>query len=517
MKSILSRAVSFVKKHRVGCALVFIMLLAAFFRLWHLESLPPGLHPDEAANGLDIFRIQDGDLRVLYDTNGPREALFFYLQAIFVYILGNTILALRLAPALIGIAAVGMTYLWVKEWFSKRAALAAAAFMATGTWAVTISRDGFRAGMMPFILALVGWTFTLAYRKRKFPYYALAGFSIGLGFYTYLSYRFIVVIALLIAFYALVFFRKQFVNFLIPLIIMAVIAGITVLPLGLYAIKNPGDVIGGRSSVAITNPELNNGNVVKTFGENVVKTAAMFNFEGDHNYRHNLGGLPMLNAFVGILFVLGILICLRRIRDIRYFSLLSIFAVMLLPALLTAEGMPHGLRSIGVIPVVYIFAAIGFTELLSRWRGVFPKNPAAISIAIIILLGLSGMAAIYDYQRYFIAWANNPNTFKAYSEDAVAVGDFLKNSQFNGERYAVIDGYSNITVLYLTHEKTKYTRLDTSELKSLPGTGPRQFVVVANQNKNAEELLTKQKARLVKRYESLNRSDITMYYVYETK
>lgn len=515
MKDLFGKILAFVKRHKVGCALAFILLMASFFRLWHLGSLPPGLHPDEAANGLDVFRIQQGDWRVLYATNGPREALFFYLQAIFVTLLGNTIFALRVAPALIGIAAVGMTYLWIKEWFSKRAALAAAAFMATGTWAVTISRDGFRAGMMPLMLALVGWTFTLAYKKRKLQYYLLAGFSIGLGFYTYLSYRFIIAIALAIALYALIFFRKQFIKFIVPLIIMAVVAGITVLPLGLYAVKHPDDVLGGRSSVAITNPELNNGSVTKTFAQNVVKTAGMFNIEGDHNYRHNLGGLPMLNAFVGILFILGILISVRRFRDIRYFSLLVVFSVMLLPALLTAEGIPHGLRAIGVLPSVYIFAAIGFTELLSRWRGVFPRNPAAISLALIILLGLTGMAAIYDYQRYFNAWANNPNTYKAYSEDAVAVGNFIRNSSFKGERYAVIDGYSNIDVLYLTHNKASYTRLDTSELKTLPGKGPRQFVVVENQNRNAEPLLTQQKATLVKRYASPNRPDVTMYYVYE--
>lgn len=515
MKKLLKKVSTFIKNHRVGCALALILVVASFFRLWNLDTLPPGLHPDEAANGLDIFRIQQGDHRVLYATNGPREALFFYLQAVFVTLLGNTILALRLAPALIGIAAVAMTYLWVKEWFSRRAALVAATFMATGSWAVTIARDGFRAGMTPLMLALVGWTFTLAYKKRQLRYYILAGFSIGLGFYTYLSYRFIVVIAFLIAVYALVFFRKQFVKFLVPLIIMAVVSAITVAPLAYHALKNPGDVIGGRSSVAITNPELNGGSVVKTFAQNVVKTAGMFNFEGDRNHRHNLGGLPMLNAFVGILFVLGLLISVRRFRDIRYYSLIVVFLVMLLPALLTAEGMPHGLRSIGVIPSVYIFAAIGFTELLSRWRGVFPRNPAAISIALITLLGLTGMAAVYDYQRYFNAWANSPKTYEAYSEDAVAVGNFIRDTKFSGERYAVIDGYSNIDVLYLTHKKASYKRIDASDLQKLPGSGARQFVVVANQNKQAEVPLLKQEAKLIKRFESPNRTNVTMFYVYE--
>ena len=53
--------------------------------------MPPGLHPDEAANGLDVISIIDHhNVQVLYNTNGPREALFFYLQAIFVFFLGAT-------------------------------------------------------------------------------------------------------------------------------------------------------------------------------------------------------------------------------------------------------------------------------------------------------------------------------------------------------------------------------------------------------------------------------------------
>ncbi|HVE80574.1 MAG TPA: hypothetical protein VNA68_00290, partial [Candidatus Dormibacteraeota bacterium] len=108
----------FIDRHRT--ALVLIILIAIFLRFWQLDSLPPGLHPDEAANGLDVFRMFDNlDFRPLYDTNGPREALFFYLQAIFVGLLGNSILALRIAPAIIGVAAVIAVYAWGKSWFGS--------------------------------------------------------------------------------------------------------------------------------------------------------------------------------------------------------------------------------------------------------------------------------------------------------------------------------------------------------------------------------------------------------------
>jgi len=191
---------------------------------------------------------------------------------------------------------------------------------------------------------------------------------------------------------------------------------------------------------------------------------------------------------------------------------------MLLPALLTAEGIPHGLRTIGVIPAVYVFAGIGFTELLSRWRGVFPKNPAARSTGLVILLGLLLLSCLYDYTRYFKAWANNPKTYEAYSEDAVSVGKFLITNQFDGENIAVIDSYSNITVSYLTHNKASYRQLEASGLEQQvsPNTATR-LVIAKSQYEAAKPFLEANKAELKQQYESEHRKNVILYYVYEIK
>jgi len=146
--------------NRSGIALVLIIALAILFRFWRLYNLPPGLYEDEAANGLDIFRMQNGDIRPFYPANNGREGLFFFLQAIFVNIFGNSIIALRIAPALIGVGAVVATYGLTKEWFGRRAGLLAGLITAYSAWAVTISRNGFRAGMMVLMIPLTLWLFT---------------------------------------------------------------------------------------------------------------------------------------------------------------------------------------------------------------------------------------------------------------------------------------------------------------------------------------------------------------------
>ncbi len=125
------RATLYVKKHSHYIILVAIIGLAVLLRIYRLDSLPPGLHSDEAANGLDVFRILEHHaIQPFFNTNGGRESLFFYLQACFVALFGNTTLSLRLAPAVIGVLAVGAVYLWASQWFSKRVGLVAAFLMA---------------------------------------------------------------------------------------------------------------------------------------------------------------------------------------------------------------------------------------------------------------------------------------------------------------------------------------------------------------------------------------------------
>ncbi|MBI4101106.1 glycosyltransferase family 39 protein [Candidatus Microgenomates bacterium] len=513
MKQKLTKVISFIRAHRVGLALGIVMAVAIFFRFWQLPQTPPGLYEDEAANGLDIFSIQDGNLQPFYPGNNGREALFFYLQVPFVWMFGNTAFALRVAPALIGVATVLVTYLWVKEWFSRRAALVTALFLATGSWAVTISRNGFRAGMVPLMIALSVWLFTKGWKARRWYWWLLTGLSLGVGFYTYTSYRLFPLALLGILVFGLWRYRRQLKTLILALILVGTVTILALAPLGIYGWGHRGEVLQVRSNVSITNSQFNQGNLLKTLASNVGKTVLMFNLKGDHNWRHNLSSAPMLNAFVGIMFIFGGMLALRRSRDIRYFVLLAILGVMLLPNLLTAEGIPHGLRTIGVIPVIYILAAIGTVELLWRWRAVFPTNIIARGVGLVLLLGLIGYSAGYDYQRYFVAWANAPEVYVAYSEDATEAAKYLIGQDYSGSRYLVIDANKERTVEYLTHDKSQYQRLEVEEVGTI--VAPAQIVAVSDREKVEQILRNQNRSFQQSNQTSPSRPHVTLFSVYE--
>jgi 4-amino-4-deoxy-L-arabinose transferase-like glycosyltransferase len=488
---------NFIKKYFPGLLLVGIILIAIFFRFYQLNSLPPGLHPDEAANGLDIFRIlQNNDFRVIYNTNGPREALFFYLQAIFVYFMGNTILALRIAPALFGVLSVIAVYFATKEWFNRRTALIASFFFAISPWVVTIQRDGFRASMVPFFLALLLYFAAKAYKTNKSIFYVLSAVALGLGFYTYTAFSMIIVALGLGFIYMIIRRRSWLIMNWKKLLLSFAVFGIVMTPLLYTTIKDPGGSTARAGGTSFLNKDLNNGNPVQTLAISTAKTLLQYNFYGDNNNRHNYNGEPLLNVFVGLMFVLGLVMCFFNFGKPRYAMILILFGAMLLPSLLTAEGLPHALRSIGTAVPVFILAGMGVNYLLYIWYKTFPINNLARATGLTLICLLMGLSLVQAYRQYFVAWAQDSRTFEAYNEGAVAIAKYLNaNSKDGKNNFVLMGGYEANPIKYLTDKKSKYELINEQQLKDLPIEGKLNEIIIVpsgiNQNSQIEILKAK--------------------------
>lgn len=527
---------NFTKKYGVWLVLAGIVLIGVFFRFYLLSSLPPGLHPDEAANGQDVFRIFSGDIRALYATNGPRESLFFFLQAAFVKALGNTILALRMAPALMGTLAIIAVYYWGKDWFGQRVGLIAAFFLAVNPWVVIISRDGFRASMTPLMVAMVAYFGGRAIKTRKIGYFIAAGAFLGLGSYTYTAYQLMLAAVVGLLCYIAIF-RRQWLKGQGKNIAAALISFLLVLsPLIFYSVKNP-DAGARAGGTSFLNKSLNKGKPLQTLAESTQKTLLQYNFTGDDNARHNVPGEPYMNTFVGIMLILGVLVALYSLRHARYFALLFIAGAMMLPAALTAEGLPHGLRSIGSAPAVMILAAIGLSYFIGRWYAIFPINSFARNIGLALILLLMTATFVQGYFAYFRAWAGAPGTYEAYADDIVAIGNHYNTKLAktdNTRIFMVVDGYSIRTIDYLTRTKSDYAmqksdadfglkrgsgweRLEWDQVDSVAlSDQPTVFII---QNNHAQDVLDVLKVKFPQGRINQSRSpefpDRILYYTFE--
>ncbi|MCG2691609.1 hypothetical protein L6272_02135, partial [Microgenomates group bacterium] len=99
--------------------LLIIMVVAAFFRLYHLSSNPPSLNWDETAigwNAKTIFHTRRDEfgtrLPLSFKSFGDYKApVYIYLTAPVVGLFGMNPVSVRLVSVLAGIAGVYLLYL----------------------------------------------------------------------------------------------------------------------------------------------------------------------------------------------------------------------------------------------------------------------------------------------------------------------------------------------------------------------------------------------------------------------
>lgn len=437
-----------------GIALVCIIALAFFVRIYHIENIPVGLYPDEAANGVDaIHAIETGSYQLFYPANFGREGLFINIQAFFISILGNTITGLKFASILFGTLSVLGIYLLGKELFHRRGLALLAAFMlATSYWAINFSRIGFRAIMTTFLLTFSFYFFFRGLHSRKLRDFLIAGFIFGLGLHTYIAFR-VAPLILVVLLPALLLsyeqFLKRFWKHGAIFILGAFIAAAPMLYH--FFISHPEDFASRSSHISIFTPEINQGHLFLTLGKTFSLSLLKYNFWGDQNWRHNYPPYPILDPFVGTFFLAGFLFLIwqtvtlvgRRIREgdrdtrlVTYTFLLGSFFVMLMPEFLTDESLPHALRSIGTQMPVFLMAAMAAFWVLNKALRSQAGTKIALSSILVITLTLS---ATFNLTKYFVLFPNNIHASGSFNESYRNMARYLLALPDTAHKYVLIN------------------------------------------------------------------------------
>lgn len=445
--------------------LFLILALGAFFRFYQLDKIPPGLYPDEAINANQAI-TEPG--KVFYPDNNGREGLFINLLWISFAIFGVSFFSFKLVPAFLGTLTILGTYLLTKELFGKeRLALLASFFLAISFWHVNFSRIGFRAILLPFILVFAFYFLFKAFKTKRLTEFIIAGIIFGLGFYTYTSFRLAVLLLPLtiLYFWNISAQQKLYKKFVISTFAFLFSIFLVALPISIYFILHPTDFASRAAPISIFAQQ----NPLIAFIESLVKHLAMFNIYGDPNWRHNLSSSPQLLWPVGIIFLFGICLATKKIllqtlaflkyqkcsnvlKNIRiflssplfrlndegaYLFLLSWLFTMLLPGALTYESLPHALRTIGVIPAVYILTAIGGWQL---WQALYQKIKHK-NLLLFLALSFLFIITLAQFNKYFIAWAKNDEVKNAFTYHYVQIGNYLNSLPDNIKKYVIVNEY----------------------------------------------------------------------------
>ncbi len=481
----------FCKKYSI-LFLFIILALAVFFRTYQLTTVPPGLYPDEAMNGNNALEsIHTNQYKIFYPENNGREGLFMSIQAQSIKIFGNEPWALRLVSAIFGILTVLGLYLLTKELFQtclpagkeESVALLASFFLAVSFWHINFSRIGFRAIMAPlFLVWSLYFLFVAIRREKSAPIGLLAGLIFGLGLHSYISFR----TAPLILIPPLLLLIKKRKFLIICFFIIGAFA--TALPLLNYFYHNPQDFLGRTSQISVFSSE----SPVLELGKNILLTIGMFFVRGDSNWRHNYAGAPELWWPIAILFLIGLIIGIRKLK-IRN-SLLFLWLIFgLAPVVISNEGLPHALRAIIVVPVAMIFAALGLVWLIEK---ISPKieNGRIKKELMILFFAFLIVVSINSYKQYFLDWAGNPNVQGAFNENYTELGHYLKYSPREIKKYVVINANGvdvrgipmpSQTVMFLTDTFRPEQQKEKNIFYILPK-NLDEFIKTANNEKNLQ-------------------------------
>ncbi len=408
---------------KVAVSASLILLVAVLMRVYLFSAVPFGTWFDEADIGQGAVRIikGTGDLPV-YNIGAQSQPLHFtYLVSLSFRSFGVSTVSLRLVPAAVGILTVGAAFLLGIEIFGPRFGLILAFFFAVGRWHVTFSRLGFVTIFTPFFILLTLYFLFCAMRTKQPLHFGLSGLALGLGLDFQIAFRVMPIAVLLFFVYWMIRLWRDRSNFAPPGIVWVVNlavfllgVGLSVAPVAQYALREPEGFWNRTSQVSIFQRR-DEPNLGRAVASNAVDHLLMFNYRGDRNGRHNLPGEPMLDPISGVLFVLGLGLAVRRLKQPAEFIFLIIFLLGLSGGIFSVDfESPQAQRAIGALPAVYFFAALSAESV---WIGVQRLGNTRIRRFFLTLSFLVAAAAVLylNAHTYFARQANDPVAWASHN------------------------------------------------------------------------------------------------------
>lgn len=415
------------KKKYIILALVFI--IAVFLRFWQLDSIPPGVHVDEADTGYSAYSLLktgldphgEFNLLALTDSNtgGTHPPLYTYLLIPLVKFFGLNIFVERLPSAIFGSLSVLLVFFIFSKLFKSFPLSVLVAFLfALNPWALHISRQGLLEAQSLFFV-LLGVVLLLHSDKNKY-FLIFSALSFGLSLYSYDAPKIFLPPFLLLIFYyysdKLIKLKKYLVIFLlIFLIFYGSIVHLTFFQ---------EDIVDySRSSIFSSIPENVNSERTLTTAPLWLSsifhnklTVAVKRFEtsyfssfsinwlfvnGSGNLQHAVGNHGQFFLFELPFFFVGIYLAFKKNIKLGIF-LLGWMLLGALPGGLTTGNYAY--RSVHVLPIPIIFSSLGiiwFWKILSKSKFILKYGLGLIFLtSALVFISSYLFTYFFDYPVY---------------------------------------------------------------------------------------------------------------------
>lgn len=389
---------------------ITIMIIAIFSRGYKINSLPVGIHVDEAGMAYDAFCLAtNGTDRwltkfpvYLENFGGGQSALYAYLAAIFVKIFGLNMISIRMPAFLLSIIAIIVIYFTTKKECGIKKAQLVTFLIVIMPWHIMASRWGLDCNLLaPMIMIST----CLLINAKSIKGYIFAGIMFGVTLYTYaLSYLILPVFLLLVLSYILYTKKMKLINLIplgIPMFILA-------LPLMLMILINNGYINEIKSFITIQKlPEYRGAEVsLLNIKDNIGFIKTMFTNDGlTYNAIPEFG---TVYKFSIILIIVGGLIELRNfvinIKNKKFDITTVMFLLVSVVMFCTMITSHPNINKANAIYIPMMFLIVSAMKLIyEKWKIVFGIIIALFMVCFIRfeIFYFGNLEKIYGTEQYF--------------------------------------------------------------------------------------------------------------------
>ena len=449
--------------------LASIILLSFFFYSWKLNSNPAGFFCDEASVGIDAMSI----LKSGRDRHGELFPIFFqgfnfdnvspfqvYLTVPFVGLFGLNEMAVRLAPVFWSVVEIIIFYMLLRSIIPNKFALIGTVFFLINPWHFHIGRINMGDFYSWSLLILVSLFFLKkATQSRKYLFFVLFSFFLGLATYSYTPARLITPILFILTFFTFIFQRinKKIILFTLISYLIVIIPFIFFHISNSHSFQRIKDTIGvdvKAKSFSISQIKLSNNFINKYLSH--YSDAFLYKY-GDTDYpgqfikRHSISGMGLFYPYQKWLILLGFFWLIYKIfktKDITFILILFLLLLFPLSDSLTSELTPYATRSyLGVLPfnILNAFGIYTIFLLVKRVPILNTKQTFVIfNIILIIFILFSTITLINHFQK-------NPKTTSDYWGWQYGPREIINYFKTQTKNYdeLYMTGYFNGTEIFL--------------------------------------------------------------------
>ncbi len=401
-----------------GLVLFILFLVSISVIFFKFNSIPKNLTFDEVEFAKLALSL-DGQAYAPYSQLATgHSTLYFYILLLSFKIFGVGNFALRFPAAFFGVIGALMFYLLMTRVFKKKQMLVfvISILFITSRWYFNFARFSFEATFLLF-LELTSMFFLLDPKKNLYSM-ALSGLFAGLAFNSYTPGRFFFVVPLTYIVFS--YFKnkqaliKSALAFVAPFVIV-------VLPLTIYLLTNQDNRV--DKLFFWKNHEMTLTEKVAGTMQNIGTVSSMFVYKGDMSGKHNYPGKPALNPIVGLLFIGGLVISIKKLKDLNNKVFLFYFFVSLLPSFMIYPWEnPNMLRTFTVIPSVIYFSGVTLAMAFEKKKHL---------LLLVTIVALTVGSAIYELRTYFIYQAE---VFPSAFETKPSLEESLRHTNFKYDK-----------------------------------------------------------------------------------